>query len=384
MDGFPVEGTDLMVKVRFSGTAAGQSDSWESGQSGSWGADQSGAWGSGQSDGWGSWGKSPPQQVDARSSPYSRTAGSENTETQKDNLYLKGIPAGADAEWIKATLSEYAVTVVECKLLPNKSDPTQSQHALVRVGSHEQALTVMSLNGGEIPGSPDKLEVDFKKESAPPSNWGKGKSQTGPPQRTGTPLQQGPRLAGKGKYVPPPQRQPPQDSNGSWQSPEQSSGSWQSPEDQSSGDGGADETMMMTQPMMANKGSGKGRVKGGAEGLLQSAISAKVLPGMEFGHDHNCLYITNLPPDCEDYHLYRLFAPFGAILPKGVYAQKNKTDGTCKGIGFVNFIDASALAHAQLAMNGLELGNGRSLQCKPAKAGKVAQPQPTESLFNMP
>lgn len=61
------------------------------------------------------------------------------------------------------------------------------------------------------------------------------------------------------------------------------------------------------------------------------------------------VFIKNLPSDTTDCDLYKLFAPFGAISPSGVKAMVN-ADGSCKGIGFVDFMDPSHAAQVGLSI----------------------------------
>mmetsp|Transcript_130814 Transcript_130814/g.364588 ORF Transcript_130814/g.364588 Transcript_130814/m.364588 type:complete len:381 (-) Transcript_130814:186-1328(-) len=81
------------------------------------------------------------------------------------------------------------------------------------------------------------------------------------------------------------------------------------------------------------------------------------LPGGTWRNDDNALYIDGLPGDCEDIDLYRIFAPFGAIAPKGVRVVKGH-GGLCKGYGFVNFLDPAAAQLAIDTINGSMLPDG--------------------------
>merc|ERR1712232_1083880 len=51
--------------------------------------------------------------------------------------------------------------------------------------------------------------------------------------------------------------------------------------------------------------------------IVQGVLKLNVLPGSDLGNQDNCLYIAGLPPDCLESDLYTIFAPFGAIAPKG-------------------------------------------------------------------
>ncbi|CAE8622168.1 unnamed protein product, partial [Polarella glacialis] len=73
--------------------------------------------------------------------------------------------------------------------------------------------------------------------------------------------------------------------------------------------------------------------------------------------------IAGLPIDTTDLDLYKIFAPFGALFPKGVRAMLHP-DGTCKGIGFVNFLDSACLEAAVQTLNGTTMPDGTVLVVK--------------------
>merc|ERR1712150_75704 len=99
----------------------------------------------------------------------------------------------------------------------------------------------------------------------------------------------------------------------------------------------------------------------GIQQIVNGFEAAGALPGSKgFNNDEselNTLYIAGLPSDTEDLHLYRLFSPFGAITPKGARAVTNM-DGSCKGIGFVNFLDSAAAQAAIMTYNGAVMPDG--------------------------
>merc|ERR1719329_59159 len=100
---------------------------------------------------------------------------------------------------------------------------------------------------------------------------------------------------------------------------------------------------------------------------MKAFQEAKCLPGCNMSNDDNCLFVQGLPSDCDTLQLFQLFAPFGAIPQKGVQAMTNP-DGSCKGFGFVNFIDASAMHAAVGLLNGAQLPNGSTLEVQPKTA----------------
>lgn len=75
----------------------------------------------------------------------------------------------------------------------------------------------------------------------------------------------------------------------------------------------------------------------------------------------SALYVAGLPPDATDFHLYRLFSPLGAIAPKGVRAMTGE-DGTCKGIGFVNYLERQSAELAISIYNGTVMPEGGRLK----------------------
>jgi len=102
---------------------------------------------------------------------------------------------------------------------------------------------------------------------------------------------------------------------------------------------------------------------GGSIAMLKQMLKASGrLPGFQGTVPlQNQLYIRGLPSDTADGDLHELFAPFGAIPPKGVKAMMNE-DGTCRGIGFVDYLDEADAHKAMQAMNGAYLMDGTQLQ----------------------
>merc|ERR1719293_150633 len=75
------------------------------------------------------------------------------------------------------------------------------------------------------------------------------------------------------------------------------------------------------------------------------------------------VYVSGLPKDAEDADLYRLFNPFGATVPNGVTVMTN-ADGTCRGFGFVDFIEPLAAEAAIAQFNGTIMPDGSHLVVK--------------------
>merc|ERR1712129_20953 len=115
------------------------------------------------------------------------------------------------------------------------------------------------------------------------------------------------------------------------------------------------------------KDSSKGGEKG-MKGLLKGAIESGITPWGERLQE-NCLHVSGLPGDCTDRDLYDLFAPFGAIAPKGVSVMMKGTE--CSGVGFVDFLDNACAQTASQSLNGFRNEDGSmALQVTPKRAPK--------------
>eukprot|EP00929_Paragymnodinium_shiwhaense_P005449 TRINITY_DN10742_c0_g1_i1.p1 TRINITY_DN10742_c0_g1~~TRINITY_DN10742_c0_g1_i1.p1 ORF type:complete len:752 (-),score=176.82 TRINITY_DN10742_c0_g1_i1:256-2511(-) len=117
-----------------------------------------------------------------------------------------------------------------------------------------------------------------------------------------------------------------------------------------------------------------GGVPGGLMGkaLVKAFEDSGALPcGTGIGvSDVATLYIAGLPRDMDDLDLYKIFASFGAIKPRGATTVKNP-DGSCKGFGFVNFIDPVAAQQAITICDGAQMPDGNlikvSIKMKPGQ-----------------
>merc|ERR1719229_2134393 len=109
---------------------------------------------------------------------------------------------------------------------------------------------------------------------------------------------------------------------------------------------------------------GKGFGKASAmRSFVEGMVAMNALPGGRYVNDENCLFVGGLPPDCTTEDLYNLFTPFGAIPAKGVKAMA-RPDGSCSGIGFVNFLEASSVEASVTTLHGTVMADGRTLEVK--------------------
>merc|ERR1711972_140220 len=97
----------------------------------------------------------------------------------------------------------------------------------------------------------------------------------------------------------------------------------------------------------------------------------KQLPGSGKKPDQNCLYVKGLPTNTSDLDLYRIFAPYGAIPATGVKAMMTP-EGSCTGVGFVDFQDEVCAHAAAESLNGLVLPDGTALEVRIKKAKGAA------------
>jgi len=111
--------------------------------------------------------------------------------------------------------------------------------------------------------------------------------------------------------------------------------------------------------------------KGSGPGIKPMLESAKgILPGATQPRlDEACVYVRGLPPDTSDATLYELFCGFGPIAPGGVKAMTTP-DGTCSGVGFIDYLQPWMAQQAIQALNGFKLSDGSSLFLKTKSPAK--------------
>mmetsp|Transcript_644 Transcript_644/g.1434 ORF Transcript_644/g.1434 Transcript_644/m.1434 type:complete len:289 (-) Transcript_644:126-992(-) len=265
-----------------------------------------------------------------------------------DNLYIADLPPGFTAESLQAIFQEYG-NISQFKLLQN-SGPGGKTAALVRFQSVEEATWLVENLNHNIPqglSSPvivkyaDTPEMKAAKQGgfAMATSYGSMKGMG--------------KAEGNGKGA---ARVSPYPSYGKGQS-------WNSWE---------------PAPMKGFKGGmekGKGKGKCNIKTLHNGLLEAQALPGCgEIDNDRNALYISGLPNDTEDIDLYRIFAPFGAIAPRGVRAMRHP-DGSCQGFGFVNYLESGSVQLAAATLHGTQMPGGAELIVKPKEPGKKKQAQ---------
>lgn len=266
----------------------------------------------------------------AAQSPY----GGGGMPGASDKIFVGDIPQHYDENAIRALFGQYG-SVVDCKLLPPRTQGEKGA-ALVRFASHAEAKGVVdTLNGTIPPGLMEPLYITFSKSQSSPGNW-----------------------------VPPA--------------------------------GGAPATTS-GRPMFSLGGMGGGRATMGAVGqkggggfggsgqapasscdittVVRMINKSNLLPGAGEKPDANTIYIKGVPRDTTDLDLYKIFAPFGAIAVNGVKAMLDG-DGSCKGVGFVDYVDPGSAQMAIATLNGCQMPDGAHLlvevrpPSKPREGGK--------------
>eukprot|EP00930_Biecheleria_cincta_P055676 TRINITY_DN41976_c0_g1_i1.p1 TRINITY_DN41976_c0_g1~~TRINITY_DN41976_c0_g1_i1.p1 ORF type:complete len:303 (-),score=52.81 TRINITY_DN41976_c0_g1_i1:96-1004(-) len=279
------------------------------------------------------------------------------TPPPSDNLYMVDLPEGIDDATLKTIFSAYG-TVQTLKVLPNPKGGKCA--AMVRFQSVEEATWIVENLNGNIPqGLAEAIQVRF---ANPPGQKGGMKGGAGDGGLAGACGGFGAAGGFKGGA-----------SDGGFG--KAGGKGWGSPGSIDGGKGfdgckGKGDTWSQPYPTWGGckgkGGKGKGNGKGCSINVLhEGLIEAQALPGCAtMSNDYNALYINGLPTDTQDVDLYKIFAPFGAIQPKGVRAMANP-DGSCKGIGFVNFLDPASMQLAISTLNGTQMPDGSTLTVQP-------------------
>jgi len=238
-------------------------------------------------------------------------------QVPSDNLFIGDLPVGLQQEQCQEIFAQYG-EVQACKVMDNGNKCA----ALVRFTGQDEATAVKDLLDGFIP---QGLEAPVMVRYANPKGQGKGVAQGGAgfsPIGTASNGAHGMNAGGMGK----------------------------------GGGGGIG---------MSAGGMGQGAQGMSAGGVSMDQIcdaleASGALPADK--SEEGTLFVGNLPPDCDDKHLYRMFAPFGPV--SAVRAMMQPGTNACKGIGFVNYSVAASAQVAIDTMNGMTMPDGRNLNVK--------------------
>lgn len=304
-------------------------------------------------------------------------------QATSDNLYVAGLPSGVTELTVKQIFGTYG-TVTQCRVLQGGAGKCS---ALVRFATAQDAGLVVSMSGTVLPGFAEPVQIKYAasgdgKAQRHPTNWGSGGGSGAGGGGAGTPMMQGPSpsdnlfVSGLPEAI---------DSDSLRQifSTYGEVVQCRVPV-KALGNGKVAALIRYTSVMEATqiKDSLNGSIPSGLTepvsidyagppGGRNDEMISMIVKGFEacgcmpgghgFSNEEGTLYIAGLPPDTSDLHLYRLFAPFGPIAPKGVHAVLNP-DMSCRGIGFVNFLHGESAQRAIQTINGTQLPDMTTLK----------------------
>jgi len=231
-----------------------------------------------------------------------------------DNLFISDLPADVDQAKVEEIFGAYG-TVTSTKVLPGAG----KNAALVRFQSADEAKWIVDNLNGNIPqGLMTPIQVKYA--NSPGSKGGKGDG--GWYSNYGKGADKGYSPYGKGGTAAPP-------------------------------------PMGCTGKGQEAKGSSDSSIK-----ILKKGLQiAEALPGGKWTNDAGALWIGGLPHDTTDLDMYHIFAPFGSIPSGGVRAMLNE-DSSCKGFGFVNYLDPAVAQTVITTLNGTQMPDGCILEVK--------------------
>lgn len=275
---------------------------------------------------------------------------------EKDNIFIGDLPADIDENVVR-TAMETVGTIVKMRV-NYPTVPGGKSSALVQFGSANEAKwAVDTLNGTTPPGfvSPAKICFAESPEEKMVRQYGKGEAKTGGAARM-SPYPAGQAVnpwASGGTAVNPGLATP----------------------------GGAPDWFAAGPPVAVQsspKGGGKAKGKKSLSKGLGAGVSIHhclgrmeeqgLIPNPKSAAPDCVVYVKNLPSDCTDLEIYKMFAPFGAISSARAIWQD---DGTCKGYGFVNFVEPVGAQSAIAMLNGFQMTNGQILGVEIKKASSM-------------
>eukprot|EP00928_Gymnodinium_smaydae_P012737 TRINITY_DN1463_c0_g2_i1.p1 TRINITY_DN1463_c0_g2~~TRINITY_DN1463_c0_g2_i1.p1 ORF type:complete len:377 (-),score=124.80 TRINITY_DN1463_c0_g2_i1:52-1182(-) len=295
-------------------------------------------------------------------------------EQMSDNVFVSDLPADIDEASLQALFEQYA-EVKQCKVL-STTVPGGKRSGLVRFGSAEHAKAIVDNLNGNIPqGMQSAIRCKFARSQDKGKGCDMKGGKMGCMKGKGGPYPMAMGCFGKGDF-----------GKGDFGKGDFGKGDFGKGDFGKGGFGKGDwgdwgDWGMGGMDMMGpcwGKGcmkGGKGMSKGGTvKELLDLMEKAGAIPNAKQAADGGVVYVRGLPKDTTHFELYRMFAPFGSI--SSVHAMWHE-DGTCKGFGFCNFLDASAAALAIQTLNGFQNADGQALEVSyksppknnPAEAG---------------
>jgi len=265
-------------------------------------------------------------------------------QAPKDNVFIGDLPHDMD-ENIVRNLMESVGSIVKMRVI-RPATPQGKSAALVQFATVDEALWAVSALNGTTPDgfvSPLKMRFSESQEDKIARQWNHFMGKGGMKDRP-APYPAGPMPGGKGC---------------GWNS-------WgnSSPTEAGGIDWFAAGAACASAQRFGGKGvkpaGKKGSSKGGPNvyAALQHMEAMGVIPSPKHAPPDCVVYVKNLPTDCTDLEVYRMFSPFGALSSARAIWQE---DGACKGYGFVNFVDPAGAQQAIATLNGFQLANGSIL-----------------------
>jgi len=275
-----------------------------------------------------------------------------------EKLFIGDVPVGMDESSFQRVMSKYG-NVVDVKMLPARA-PGEKGSALLRYSTVEEAQWVVENLNGNIPETlSEPLYITFAR------NTGRGGGSSAssavhrrPVDTWATTTETVARLAaqapGLAAFLGPFKAAL---ENAGWKGGALENAAWKG--GALGGGGGA-------RPAQAVHGKGGherrdwGPSSNDIHEVVRGIFRSGELPGSGKKPDSNTIQVTNLPSNTADLELYKLFATFGAIAVNGVKAMLNE-DGSCRGIGFVDYVEQASASLAINTLNGTVLPDGSRL-----------------------
>merc|ERR1712039_11440 len=111
---------------------------------------------------------------------------------------------------------------------------------------------------------------------------------------------------------------------------------------------------------MGGNGMGHGKGHGKGYGGRDEFLLPNMMQTISQAEPNSKLYVKNVPPHADDCFLYRVFAPFGAVL--NAKCQHKEMQNFAYAVGFVQFNTAAEAQNAILNVNGQPLTDGSVLE----------------------
>lgn len=259
------------------------------------------------------------------------------TAPPSDNLYVSDLAEDLNDDSLKQIFEQYG-TVAQCRYMPAKA-PGGTHTAFVRFSSVEEASAIKELLDGFIPqGMSTAVKIAFTRAGGPK---GRGKGGAPPSFAAAAP-------AAPAAGAPPKKLLTISEAFGN------ASGLAASPKPAAT-PAPAAALAMGSAPRLSGQ-------KCEMDVICDALDKSGALPGAQSSlPDENQIYVGGLPPCMEDYHLYRMFSPFGPIGTNGCKIIRHP-NGTSKLFGFVNYLVAASANVAVETLNGMILPDGQALK----------------------